>query len=70
MERETVEFYKKMEELLQEIEQKGFFRCHQSYIVNRNYVQGLSASEIVLLNKKRIPVSRRYTAHIRDIFKA
>ena len=66
MENETVEFYRKMDELWKDVGDKGFLRCHQSYIVNKNYVMGLSAGELILFNKKKVPVSRRYAGAVRE----
>lgn len=64
---ETVEFYYKMDELDSELRGKGFFRCHQSYIVNQSYILGWSGGELQLFNRKKIPVSRKYTKEVRRI---
>lgn len=66
MDNETIEFYHKMNDLEEELSQKGFLRCHQSYIVNCSYVIGMEYGELLLINKKRIPVSRRYSQVVRE----
>lgn len=47
-----------------------FLRTHQSYLVNRNYVSGISRSEYLLLkNQEEIPVSsRRKNAILNQLF--
>ena len=53
-----------MEELLKE---KGFMRCHQSYIVQKQYVSEFSRNGIVIQDKP-IPVSRRYYDGLKKLF--
>jgi len=38
----------------------NFVRCHQSYIVNKNYIRYISSTEITLKNGVNIPLSRKY----------
>lgn len=66
MEGEIVEFYQKMDELCQQLPADEFIRCHQSFIVNRNYISRLLISELLLLNGSRIPVSRKYVQQLRQ----
>ncbi len=66
-EQDQVEFYLKMDELEERLPSDVFLRCHQSYIVNRSYVWRLSAEELVLLNQKRIPVSRWYMKEVQKM---
>ena len=42
-----------------------YIRCHQSYIVNKNYISRMEGSTLVLENDCRIPVSRAYLGMIR-----
>ena len=42
-----------------------FIRCHNSYMVNLNYVRELRRSEFVLKNGIEIPISRRYLEEVR-----
>lgn len=67
METERVEFYQKMNELEKQLPPHTFIRCHQSYLVNRSYVWGMSAKKLLLLNQKRIPVSRRYMKDVQKM---
>jgi two-component system, LytTR family, response regulator len=53
-----------LEELLKD---KGFFRCHKSYMVNRvHIISNESSNLIVLSNGMEIPISRRK----KDVFRA
>lgn len=44
-------------------EDKGFFLCHRSYIVNLNYVEKFSKTSLITSSHVTLPISRnRYTA--------
>ena len=45
-----------LEELL---EDKGFFRCHKSYLVNKSHILGSNSLNVKMSNNTRIPISRR-----------
>ena len=57
--REELQFYGKLDELQEMLETKGFFRCHQSYLVNRRFVDTVNRTG-VRLKGRAPPVSRRY----------
>lgn len=42
-----------------------FVRCHNSYLVNLNYVKELRRNEFILKNGMEIPISRRYLDEVR-----
>ena len=48
------------EEAAEELHAPMFVRCHNSFIVNLNYLQRYSANAFVLKNGKEIPISRSY----------
>lgn len=54
---EIADYYGTLEELEQNVDSR-FFRCHRSYLVNLDCVQGAKAGEIVLPDGGHIPVSR------------
>ncbi len=56
---ETIEFYAKMDEIEELITDSGFMRCHQSYMVNRNMIDSIGRTEIVVQGI-HIPMSRKY----------
>ena len=51
-----------MRELEEKLSRKLFFRCHNSYIVNFDYVEGLKNDSVLVKDKnqqlKEIPVSK------------
>lgn len=59
-EQENIICYKSMKEMERELQDKGFARCHTSYIVNMYYVKNVSAKnlEAVLITGERIPISQ------------
>lgn len=54
---EVTEYYDKMEKLENRVGER-FFRCHRSYLVNLDYVQGCKAGQVLLPAEEKIPVSR------------
>ena len=57
------DYYGKISVLEKELAEKGFFRCHKSYLVHLNYVKGYNRQEITMESGEKIPVSkRRYEA--------
>lgn len=57
-EQENIICHKGMKEMEQELNGKGFVRCHTSYIVNLFYVKGINKLEIVLVTGEAIPISQ------------
>ena len=57
-EQENIICYKKMKEIEAELRDKGFVRCHTSYIVNLFYVKGVKKLEIELITGEIIPISQ------------
>lgn len=48
--------------------QKGFFRCHQGYIVNLDFVLSIEEDGYILRNLTLVPVSRSNKKEARDRF--
>lgn len=61
---DVLEFYGKMDEMERMLPEQEFFRCHQSYLVNRRFVTAIKRSGIEL-GKEAVPVSRKYWDAIR-----
>lgn len=57
-EQENIICYKSMKDMEQELQGKGFIRCHTSYIVNLFYVKGVNKLEIELITGEIIPISQ------------
>lgn len=54
------EYYGKLSEVEKQINDRSFVRCHQSYIVNANYIEQVEGSWIYLNNNIQIPISNKY----------
>lgn len=57
-EQENIICYKSMKEMERKLQDKGFVRCHTSYIVNLFYVKGIKKLDIELITGEIIPVSQ------------
>ncbi|MCX4321152.1 MAG: LytTR family DNA-binding domain-containing protein, partial [Lachnospiraceae bacterium] len=64
-------YYEQMGELENKLQDKGFFRCHKSYLVNLKYVDGYNRQEVILENEEKIVIAkRRYEQFVREVLKA
>lgn len=62
------DYYGQIGTLERELQGKGFFRCHKSFLVNLRYVDNYNRQEIVLDTGERIAVAkRRYEAFCQEI---
>lgn len=43
---------------------ENFIRCHQSYIVNIEYIESTTGKHLILKNGDHIPVSRKYSNNV------
>ncbi|KQS93306.1 hypothetical protein ASG21_08040 [Chryseobacterium sp. Leaf394] len=53
------------------LEKYGFIRCHQSHLVNKNFIKSIKKSEgniLLLTNKDEIPMSRDKRKLVKDQF--
>ena len=54
--------------LEQNLRNKGFFRCHKSYLINLKYVDVYNKQEVILDNGEQITIAkRRYAEFCREI---
>ena len=63
---EDIVFYMKMDDLEEMVADRGFIRCHQSYLVNGQWIRGMTSGILTLINRNEIPVSRRYQKAVRS----
>lgn len=54
------EFYKKISEVMEEIDDNIFLRVHNSYIVNMDFIRSVLQKELILENDIIVPVSKAY----------
>lgn len=63
-------YYEQIGELEDKLRDKGFFRCHKSYLIHLKYVDGYNRQEVILENGERIVIAkRRYDEFVREILK-
>lgn len=58
----------KLLEMEQYLDKKKFVRCHNSFIVNLDWVHVFSRSEFLLRNDEVIPISRSRYESVRQLF--
>ena len=63
-------YYEQIGELENKLQDKGFFRCHKSYLINLKYVDGYNRKEVILENGKKIVIAkRRYDEFVQKVLK-
>jgi DNA-binding LytR/AlgR family response regulator len=65
---EAVYYSGKLTDILPDLPQDKFVRCHQSYAVHINHLRELVRYTAVLTNGDKIPVSRKYVSDVQNIF--
>lgn len=63
----VLEFYAKLDEVESVVGEGLFFRCHQSYLINRCYVSSVGRSELYV-GRMPIPISRKYQKAVKELF--
>ena len=56
--RGAVKVYNKLDAFEQELSDSRFLRCHQSYLVNMQYVAGIVDSDFIMLDDQMIPIRK------------
>ncbi|MCI9032395.1 MAG: response regulator transcription factor [Clostridia bacterium] len=64
--RETIECTSRMEKLESELKESGFMRIHKGYLVNFFYISHIGATELMLENGEKLPISRRNSQRIKS----
>lgn len=63
-----VDFYAKMDDVYEQLDQSVFIRIHQSYIVNLNHINKISKNHVYMDDNEILPISKKYCEGIKDIF--
>ena len=63
-------FYQKLDMVESQLKNRDFVRIHQSYLINRAYITFISRREVILANRIRLPVSKRYAGEVCEILRA
>lgn len=67
LDKEDVPFYAKMGEIEPVLEERGFVRTHQSFMVRKNDIQSMTR-ECADCGEYEVPISRRYYQTVKEIF--
>ncbi len=63
-------YYEQIGELESKLQDKGFFRCHKSYLINLKYACGYNRQEVILENGEKIVIAkRRYDKFVQEVLK-
>ena len=63
-------YYEQIGELENKLRDKGFFRCHKSYLINLKYVDVYNRQEVILENGEAIIIAkRRYEEFCQEVLR-
>ncbi len=65
---QTIRLRMQLKDILVMLNERMFRRCHQSFIVNMEYIYTLKRYEITMRNGEIIPISKAYSKQIRREF--
>jgi len=65
---QSMRFRMQLKDMMTMLNEKRFQRCHQSFIVNMDYIYSLKRYEITMRNGEIIPISKAYSKQIRCEF--
>lgn len=52
------ECYNTIQSINDRLHKKGFIRCHQSFLVNSEYIMNIKGFKFVLINQETVPISK------------
>lgn len=61
-------FYKKLDDVADELKDFDFIRCHRSYLVNLKNITSISNDEVIFKNGDKALVSRKYRKSLKEDF--
>ena len=62
------EFRKTMTQIMEELDDKLFIKCHKSFIINIRHVESVYRNYIIMTNNEEIPLKRNSMDEINDLF--
>ncbi len=65
---EAIDFYYKLDDIEKELSDKGFIRCHRSFIVNVRSIANLDNNNLTLKNGEQIPIAIRKYGEVKKTF--
>lgn len=63
-----INYYQKLDELEESIAQNIFLRCHQSYLVNMDYINSVEDNYFILINGQEVPIRKVNMQEIKNVF--
>ena len=71
LENEEIGFYETIDNLIKNLPENIFVRCHRSFIVNKTKIQKIQNSKnmIIIDNNIMVPISRSYKAKINELIR-
>ena len=66
--RADCDFYAKLDDIESQLDENGFIRVHQSYIVNVRYIKGMTKDGITMNNGLFVPISQRRYSEAKSKF--
>ena len=54
----AVKVYSKLDSFEEKLSDSRFLRCHQSYLVNMQYVAGIVDSDFIMIDDQMIPIRK------------
>ncbi len=63
---ETLQIYKSINDLEDEVSEKGFIRVHRSFLVNIQYVMNIQNQTVFLKSNLSLPIGRKYHQLLRE----
>lgn len=64
----VIDYYEKLDNVEKDLDDKGFKRCHRSYVINISKIKELKSNEVKLLNGQVVPVGRKYKESLKETF--
>lgn len=62
------ELKRSMQELEEELRNRGFLRVHKGYLVNYRHIRVFQGSDIILDNGQTVPMSRRKAQDVKEMY--
>lgn len=65
---QSFDFYGRIEVLQNELQSKGFARCHRSVLVSLHFIDEIRKEEVVLINNTVLPLGATYVKDLKSAF--
>ncbi|MGV3117924.1 LytR/AlgR family response regulator transcription factor [Clostridium baratii] len=64
----VIDYYEKLDNVEKDLDDRGFKRCHRSYVINISKIKEFKSNEVKLLNGEVVPVGRKYKENLKEAF--